>query len=459
MIVKEQRRRNDCLCEIEQKALKTYLNVCLAEESSDMMFTLVALCLSFFAVLNHQMPAASILAMVEALTSVQKNIFQLPEQMIRLHELESIASRIYKLEGMEEEVAIEELTEDFEKLTVKEVSFGYEEDDILQGVNYTFEKGKFYILAGGSGCGKSTLLKVLARLLPTKNGAVLWNQADLSEMTRESVYKKVMYVSQNKDFLEASIKENICFGENDEVAYQKVLKESFLQDVFDKNQCNDDQVLALSGWPLSSGERQMVSFANVLYMQKQLILLDEAFSAVDPAKEKHFYKKLSRLTENGATVILVSHRLTNFEMSDCILFLRYQFDILVNGKFYYCTLAEVREQCIKKIYAGSNIQIDKDFDGNELYSFLTSEVEKFVNMMFRMTRIFADALVILIFCIWSMTVDSGLSVVVIAGSALALVIGNFESKKINLKNKTIFEKNQNLLEGFAVFLLELKVIW
>lgn len=320
-IVKEQRRRNDCLCETEQKALKTYLNVCLVEESSDMMFTLVTLCLSFFAVLNHQMPAASILAMVEALTSVQKNIFQLPEQMIRLHELESIASRIYKLEGMEEEVAIEELTEDFEKLTVKDVTFGYEEDEILQGVNYTFEKGKFYILAGVSGCGKSTLLKVLARLLPIKDGAVLWNEAALSGMTRESVYKKVMYISQNKDFLEDSIKENICFGENDEVAYQKVLKESFLRDVFDKNQCSDNQVLALSGWPLSSGERQMVSFANVLYMQKQLILLDEAFSAVDPAKEKLFYKKLSQLTKNGATVILVSHRLTNFEMSDCILFM------------------------------------------------------------------------------------------------------------------------------------------
>lgn len=320
-IVREQRRRNDCLNETEQKSLKTYLRVCLVEESSDMIFTLLILCLSFFAMVNHQMSAASILAMVEALTAIQKNIFQLPEQMIKMHELESIASRIYKMESMEEDDAIEELSENFEKLTVKDASFCYEQDEILQGVNCTFEKGKFYILAGASGCGKSTLLRVLARLLPIKDGAVLWNQKDFFKMTRDSVYKKVMYISQNKEFLEDSIKENICLGETDEVAYQRALNDSFLQAVFDKRQCGDDQFLALSGWPLSSGERQMVSFANVLYMQKQLILLDEAFSAIDPAKEKHFYKKLKQLTENGATVILVSHRLTNFEMADCILFM------------------------------------------------------------------------------------------------------------------------------------------
>lgn len=259
--------------------------------------------------------------MVETLTSVQKNIFQLPEQMIRLHELESIASRIYQLESLEEDAATEELKEDFISLTVDDVSFSYQTEEILQGVHYTFQKGRFYILAGASGCGKSTLLKIIARLLPAKTGAVYWNQKELSAMTRDSVYRKVSYVSQNKAFLEGTIRENICFGEPDEMVYQKVLAQSFLKEAFRKNHSGDQQMLELSGEPLSSGERQMVSFANVLYMKKQLILLDEAFSAVDPAKEKYFYKHLKRLAEGGATVILVSHRLTNFEMADCILFM------------------------------------------------------------------------------------------------------------------------------------------
>lgn len=320
-IVKEQRIRNNNLCEVEQKTLKTYLDVCLIEESSDMVFTMIILCLSFFAILNHKMSAASILAIVEALTSVQKNIFQLPEQMIRLNELESIASRIYKLENMEEDKATEELNEDFFNLTVNDIFFNYQEDRILNGINYKFQKGKFYVIVGASGCGKTTLLKVIARLIPASEGTVYWNEKDLSKITRDSIYKKMSYISQNKVFLENTIRDNICLDEPDNEIYQKVLEETFLQSVFEKNHSDDDLVITLSGFPLSSGECQMVSFANILYAKKQLILLDEAFSAIDPAKEKHFYKCIKELTKKGATVILVSHRLTNINMSDCILFM------------------------------------------------------------------------------------------------------------------------------------------
>ena len=321
-IITEQKTRNDNLCEVEQKSLKTYLDVCLIEESSDMMFTIVILCLSFFAILNHQMSAASILAIVEALTSVQKNILKLPEQVIRLNELESMASRIYKFNSMEEDNATREMNEDFYSLTMNDIYFNYQEDKILNGINYVFQKGKFYIIAGPSGCGKSTFLKILARLLPVKEGAVYWNEKDLSTMTRDSVYEKVSYVSQNKVFLEDTIRENVCLKKPDAKVYKKVVEETFLQDVFDKNQCADDLSLVLNGWPLSSGERQMVAFANVLYEKKQLILLDEVFSAVDPVKEKHFYECLKELAKNGSTIILVSHRLTNIDIADCILFMK-----------------------------------------------------------------------------------------------------------------------------------------
>ncbi len=320
-IIKEQRLRNNTLCKAEQKTLKTYLDVCLIEESSDMLFTMLILCSSFLAILNHKMPATSILAMVEALNAVQKNIFQLPEQIIHLKELESIASRIYKLEKMEEDNATEELEEDFFNLTVDNIYFNYQDDRILNGIHYEFQKGKFYVVVGPSGCGKTTFLKVLARLLPVSEGKVYWNEKNISKLTRDSIYKRMSYTSQNKVFLEDTIRNNICLDKTDSQVYKQVLKKSFFERVFEKNNNNDELVLALNGWPLSSGECQMVSFANILYTQKQLILLDEAFSAIDPAKEKSFYKCIKELTEKGATVILVSHRLTNIDMSDCILFM------------------------------------------------------------------------------------------------------------------------------------------
>lgn len=320
-VICEQRKRNDSLCETQKNSLKAYLDVCLIEESSDMLFTLMILCLSFVAVMRNSMSMASIFAMIEAMNSVQKNIFQLPEQFIRLHELESIASRIYQLERMEEDSAQEALDEDLQTLTVQNVSFGYQQNDILKGVSYMFEKGRFYILAGASGCGKSTLLKVIVRLFPVREGNIYWNQLDLSRLKRDSIYKKVSYISQNQMFLADTIKANICLDQSDEDTYCRVLGESYVQDIFGKNQYGDDQMLNINGWPLSSGERQMVSFASILYLSRQLILLDEAFSAVDPAKEQHFFKCLKFLTQRGATVILVSHRLTNFDMADQILYM------------------------------------------------------------------------------------------------------------------------------------------
>lgn len=149
--------------------------------------------------------------------------------------------------------------------------------------------------------------------------------------------------------------------------------------------------------------------------------------------------------ENHQIGKMYVYALVWFAISVLFLFLRYKFDLLVNGKFYYDTLSEVREQCIQKIYAGSKIQIDRAFDGNKLYSFLAAEMETFVNMMFRLNRILADAIVILIFSIWSTTVGGGLSIAVIAGSAFTLVIGNYESKKINQKKKEMFEKRSKLV--------------
>lgn len=134
-----------------------------------------------------------------------------------------------------------------------------------------------------------------------------------------------------------------------------------------------------------------------------------------------------------------------FVLSVIFLFFRYRFDIVVNGKFYFFTLEEVREQCIRKIYSCSNIQINKYYDGNELYSFLTDKIEKFVSILFRFDRIIGNIVVIIIFGIWSAVIGGYLSIVVIAGSVLTLLIGNYESKKINKDNKDIFEERSKLV--------------
>ena len=211
--------------------------------------------------------------------------------------------------------------EDFRTLTLRQVSFAYEEKEVLRDIDFTFERGKFYLLVGRSGCGKSTLLKVLSKLVPY-TGHVRWNGTELREISRQTLYRKLSYQPQSQIFIEDTIRENICFEPGgEERRYQEILEQFFIKDIFRKNNFDDTQVLSYRGAPLSSGESQIVSMAGILYRPRDAVLLDEVFSAVDPAKEQVFFRELASLAQAGKTVILVSHRLSNLEAADEILFL------------------------------------------------------------------------------------------------------------------------------------------
>ena len=95
-----------------------------------------------------------------------------------------------------------------------------------------------------------------------------------------------------------------------------------MKDVLEKNESDDSVYIGANGHPLSSGECQMLSFTRVLHNHKEVILLDEVFSALDPAREKKYFEYLKKLTSEGSLVILVSHRLTNFDLADEILYMR-----------------------------------------------------------------------------------------------------------------------------------------
>ena len=320
-IRKEQSRRNELLSDTEQRRLKTYLDVTLIEDSSDIVFTLFILCGAFFAMARRLIQASDILAIVESLDKVQKVIFTFPEKLVQLNELESLAEKIRQFQVLEEDVSNSKESGCFNKLSLRQLSFSYANKRVLNNIDFEFEKEKFYILAGESGCGKTTLLKILAKLIPYE-GEIYWNESELKEISRDALYARLFYQSQNQVFLEDTIRENICINSSeDEKRYEKILEEFYVKGILEKNNMEDTQILSFRGEPLSSGERQIVSMAGVLYGQREILLLDEAFSAVDPAKEKVFFEALTSLAQKGKMVILVSHRLTNLELADEILFM------------------------------------------------------------------------------------------------------------------------------------------
>lgn len=134
-----------------------------------------------------------------------------------------------------------------------------------------------------------------------------------------------------------------------------------------------------------------------------------------------------------------------FVLTAVFIAVRYRFDILVNGKFNFLVIENVRESCIHRLYDSYMVQIDKNYDGNEAYSFLADRVSTLVDILFWLNHILADAVVFAALAIWCISIGGLVSPVIILGSILQLVIGVCRSEEINKHNEHLFKLKSGII--------------
>lgn len=134
-----------------------------------------------------------------------------------------------------------------------------------------------------------------------------------------------------------------------------------------------------------------------------------------------------------------------FLITGIFVVIRYCYDIFINAKYYYLANAILRENCIRTLYNTNMAQIDKNYDGNEAYSFLADRVHVLISLLFEMTRIMADVIVFIVLGIWSIYIGGWMSLVAIVGSMLQLFIGSRASESINKQNESLFEDKAKII--------------
>ena len=122
---------------------------------------------------------------------------------------------------------------------------------------------------------------------------------------------------------------------------------------------------------------------------------------------------------------------------------RYRFDILVNSRFFYKEVEEVRDVCLGGIY-DRNQEIGSGYDANPYYAFLREGTEEFAVLVFRVDRLAAVFLVTLVFFLWCIRISPGMAALALAGGALNVAAGNFASKRLNKANETMFRRKGEL---------------
>jgi ATP-binding cassette subfamily B protein len=230
----------------------------------------------------------------------------------------------YILHSQEEQDAPDAVEPVLGDIVFDGVTFGYEGQDVLQGVSFTIKQGETFAILGGTGSGKSTLVHLLDRLYDLKDGqgTITMGGVDIRQMKREQLRKNIGLVLQEPFLFSQTIGENIratrpgsSFDDMRSAAAIACVDEAIT--AFPDGY---ETVVGERGVTLSGGQKQRVAIARMLMQQAPVMIFDDSLSAVDAETDTKIRTAL-RETLDSATVILVSHRITTLMQADRILVL------------------------------------------------------------------------------------------------------------------------------------------
>ena len=211
------------------------------------------------------------------------------------------------------------LKSDVGEIAVNHLSFQYETRTIFDNLSLSIKKGEKIAFVGESGSGKSTLIKLLLGLLKYDKGEIRLGDMELRDICLMDLYDKVRYLSQDTPVFDGSIKENLVFDKNvPEEQIWNALREVQLSYFVEKLASGLDTQIGEKGTCLSGGEKQRLALARLWFDDSELVVLDEATSAMDNLTEESVMKAVMQQM-NGKTVIAIAHRLNSIAGFDRII--------------------------------------------------------------------------------------------------------------------------------------------
>ncbi len=217
-------------------------------------------------------------------------------------------------------------TQEFEKIigdiTFEDVTFKYPDgkDNVLENFNLHVKAGTTVAIVGETGAGKSTLVNLACRFFEPTSGRILVDGIDYKKRSQLWLHRNIGYVLQSPHLFSASVKSNIRYGKlnaTDEEIYEAA-KAVSAHTVINKLENGFDTKVGEGGDYLSTGEKQLISFARAVIANPAIFVLDEATSSIDTETEELIQSAISHILK-GRTSFLIAHRLSTIRHADLIL--------------------------------------------------------------------------------------------------------------------------------------------
>ena len=255
-----------------------------------------------------------IISYFESLISSSEKIMtssqSIKEQNISINRINSI------LEDNEEKNKNEKIIKNIKgKIEFESVFFSYNDDKLLEDINFTIEPNKITAITGINGTGKTTIINLILRLYKPKKGKILLDNIDINNIDKKSYLKEISILNQETYLFNLSIRENFNLINNSIKRQEEICKFTGVSNFIEGLPNGYDTIIDENSNNLSGGQKRLLSLTRMLLKESKILILDEATSSLDKEKVEKFSKILEKLKENH-TIIVITHKKEIIDIAD-----------------------------------------------------------------------------------------------------------------------------------------------
>jgi len=284
-------------------------------------------------VLNLSLSLGMLIAFIHLIGMMYHPLMDIAEKYTLLQSAMAGSERIFKLLDTNESIGdegtkhIDSLFEDRKvngRIKFRDVRFSYtgsDTEEVLKGLSFSVNPGEMTAIVGYTGAGKTTITNVLARLWDINGGEILLDGIPIQDIPLDELRRSCLPVLQDVFLFSGTVADNIRLGlplsdEQVEYAARSVYAHEFISKLKD----GYATILSEGATNISSGQRQLISFARVIAHNPGIVILDEATSSVDTETERLIQLGLQKVLA-GRTSIVIAHRLSTIRNANRILVL------------------------------------------------------------------------------------------------------------------------------------------
>jgi subfamily B ATP-binding cassette protein MsbA len=286
--------------------------------------------------------------LIQPLKALSGAAYNVQKGAASIERIEALIAEAVQISEPENAIVLQSFND---KIELRNVSFRYQDEEVLKGINLTIEKGKTIAIVGSSGSGKSTLADLIPRFIDATSGEVLIDGVNIKQYSLASIRRQMGIVTQEAILFNDSIANNIALGKEgaDFEEIQKAARVANAEAFIQNKEQGFDTNIGERGLKLSGGERQRVTIARAVLKNPPILILDEATSSLDTESERLVQDAINKLTTNR-TSIVIAHRLSTIRHADEIIVLqkgsiaeRGNHDSLIAHQGIYRRLVDMQE--------------------------------------------------------------------------------------------------------------------